>query len=227
MARTVDTAAHAIRREAFVDTALRLIQTKGYEQMSIQDVLDELDASRGAFYHYFGSKAALLEAVVARVVDGALASVAPLVDDPDVAAVPKLEGLFGGIAQWKLERSDLMLALTRVWLSDENTLMRDKMWQGMMARLAPLLAVIIRQGKEEGVFAVTSPDETARVMVAIMHGLNDTAVRSFVDRQTGEITLDAVENLLDAYLEALERILGVPAGSLVLVDRATLREWYA
>ena len=64
MARTVDTGAHAVRREAFVDTAQRLMQAKGYEQMSVQDVLDELDASRGAFYHYFDSKAALLEAVV-------------------------------------------------------------------------------------------------------------------------------------------------------------------
>ena len=62
MARTVDTEAHAVRREAFVDVAQRLMQTKGYEQMSIQDVLDELDASRGAFYHYFDSKTALLEA---------------------------------------------------------------------------------------------------------------------------------------------------------------------
>ena len=227
MARTVDAEAHAVRREAFVDTALRLIQTQGYEQTSIQDVLDDLDASRGAFYHYFASKTALLEAVVSRVVDGALTAAAPTVEDPRLTAVPKLEGLFGGIAQWKLERSELMLAITRVWLSDENTLMRDKMWQGLMAQLAPLLAAIVRQGKEEGAFAVTSPDDTARVMVALMRGLNDTAVRAFVDRQTGAITPDAVESLLTAYTEALERILGVPAGSLVLVEPATLREWYA
>ena len=49
MARTVDTEAHAVRREAFVDTALRLMQAKGYEHMSIQDVLDETGASGGAF----------------------------------------------------------------------------------------------------------------------------------------------------------------------------------
>jgi AcrR family transcriptional regulator len=66
MARTLDPAAHALRRDAFVDAAQRLIQAKGYEQMSLQDVVDELDASRGAFYHYFDSKVALLEAVVRR-----------------------------------------------------------------------------------------------------------------------------------------------------------------
>ena len=61
MARTVNATVYAVRRDAFIDAAQRLIQAKGYEQMSIQDVLDELDASTGAFYHYFDSKAALLD----------------------------------------------------------------------------------------------------------------------------------------------------------------------
>ena len=69
MARTLNPEVHAVRRDAFVDAAQRLIQARGYEQMSIQDVLDEVDASRGAFYHYFDSKAALLDAVVDRMIE--------------------------------------------------------------------------------------------------------------------------------------------------------------
>ena len=227
MARTVDIEAHAVRREAFVDAAQRLMQAKGYEQMSIQDVLGEVGASRGAFYHYFDSKTALLEAVVTRIVDAALASVTPLVEDPAVDALAKLEGLFGGIAQWKLERTDLMLELTRVWLSDENTLMRDKMWQHLMLRLAPLLAAILRQGDDEGVFAVGSPDDTARVLVALLRGLNELAVRTFVGRDGSGVSLAQAEAMVAAYLEAMERILGLAAGTLTLVDKAVLREWYA
>ena len=227
MARTVDIEARAVRREAFVDAAQRLMQAKGYEQMSIQDVLGEVGASRGAFYHYFDSKTALLEAVVTRIVDTALASVTPLVEDPAVGAPAKLEGLFGGIAQWKLERTDLMLELTRVWLSDENTLMRDKLWQHLMLRLAPLLATILRQGDDEGVFAVGSPDDTARVMVALLHGLNDLAVRTFVERDESGVSLAGVEAMVAAYLEAMERILGVAAGHAHAGRQAVLREWYA
>jgi AcrR family transcriptional regulator len=63
MARTVNAQIDKVRRDAFLDVAQRFIQTKGYEQMSIQDVLDELDASRGALYHYFDSKRALLDGV--------------------------------------------------------------------------------------------------------------------------------------------------------------------
>ena len=71
MARTLDPAAHALRRETFVDSAQRLITTKGYEEMSIGDVLADTGASKGAFYHYFDSKAALLDAVIERMVDQA------------------------------------------------------------------------------------------------------------------------------------------------------------
>jgi AcrR family transcriptional regulator len=227
LARTIDTEAHAVRREAFVEAAQRLIQAKGYEQMSITDVLDEVGASRGAFYHYFASKGELLEAVVTRIVDAAVAAAAPVVDDPALDAVSKLEGLFGGIAQWKIQRTDLMLALTRVWLSDENTLMRDKMWRHLMLRLAPVLARIIRQGDREGVFSVASPDETARVLVALIHGLNDTAVRMFVEHDEGAGTLAGAEGLAGAYVEAMERILGLPAGALHLIDHDVLRKWYA
>ena len=227
MVRTQNPTAHAVRRDSFVDAAQGFIQSKGYEQMSIQDVLDELGASKGAFYHYFDSKTALLEAVVTRIVDAALASMTPLVDDPAVDALAKLEGLFGGIAQWKLERTDLMLELTRVWLSDENTLMRDKMWQHLMVRLAPLLATILRQGDDEGVFAVRAPDDTARVLVALLRGLNELAVRTFVGRDGSGVSLAQAEAMVAAYLEAMERILGLAAGTLTLVDKAVLREWYA
>jgi len=76
MARTVNATLHTVRRDAFLDVAQRLVQTKGYEAMSIQDVLNELEASKGAFYHYFESKQELLEAVVERFSDGALAALA-------------------------------------------------------------------------------------------------------------------------------------------------------
>jgi AcrR family transcriptional regulator len=53
---------HRQRRDTFLDAAQRLVQTKGYERMTVQDVLDDVGTSKGAFYHYSDSKQALLEA---------------------------------------------------------------------------------------------------------------------------------------------------------------------
>ncbi len=47
-------------RNEILDVAQRLIYTRGYEQMTIQDILDDLGISKGAFHHYSGSRQALL-----------------------------------------------------------------------------------------------------------------------------------------------------------------------
>ena len=226
MARTVNSEARAVRQEAFVDAGQRLIQAKGYEQMSIQDVLDELDASRGAFYHYFDSKVALLEVVVERMVDAATAALGPVVADPSLPALAKLDRLFSGIAGWKAERKNLVLAVMRVWLSDDNTIVREKFRQRLVVTLGPLLAQIIRQGKDEGVFSVTSPDDAARVLVSLSQGANQVATELFVAHQANAIPFEVVESTVAAYREAYERILGVPAGSLTIGDSETLRFWF-
>ncbi|MGA7670128.1 MAG: TetR/AcrR family transcriptional regulator [Nitrolancea sp.] len=216
---------HTSRREAFLDAAQQLIQLKGYEQMSIQDVLDELEVSRGAFYHYFESKVALLEAVVERMVITAMALVAPVVEDPNLPATEKLMRLFTDIARWKTERKALMLALLRVWYSDDNALVRDKLRREMLTHLTPPLATIIQQGQAEGVFNATSPD-TARVIITLLQGAQDLAGELFFARGLDQMSADEVMSRFDAFTEAMERILGVSPGSLTIVDETTLREWF-
>jgi AcrR family transcriptional regulator len=221
----LNVAVHAVRRDAFLDAAQRLIQAKGYEQMSVQDVLDELGASRGAFYHYFDSKVALLDAVVERMVVAATDAVAPVVNDPTLTAPEKLTHFFAGIQRWKAERKDLMLALLRVWYSDDNALVRDKTRQRAIVHLAPILASIIAQGRAEGIFSVIAPD-SARVIVTLLQGAQDLAGELFFARQADAIPFEAVETSFAAYQEALERVLGVPGGSLTLIDQPTLRMWF-
>lgn len=226
MARTLNPDAHAVRRDVFVDAAQRLIQVKGYEGLSIHEILEAVDASKGAFYHYFDSKAALLEAVVERMSHDALATLTPLVDDPNLSAVQKFEGVFTGIARWKGERTELLMAVTRVWLSDDNAIVREKFRRGTVRNLVPLLARIVAQGQHEGTFMAGSPEHVARVLVSLMLGANEAAVELYFARQAGAVSFEVVEDTLAAYWAAFERLLGTPAGSLTGVDPSILRQWY-
>src|ERR1700736_3921102 len=222
MPRTVNSSLHTIRREAFLDVAQRLIQTKGYEVMNVQDVLDELEVSKGAFYHYFDSKQALLEAVVERFADGAMATVVPILGDPDLQALRKLEKVFAGIARWKAESKELVLAIMEVWNSDSNALVRDKVRRMTVRRLVPLLSAVVEQGIQEEVFRAGPADDTATVLVALMQGFQDLAVEYFIARQAGSITFEVVQRRVAAFTEAFECVLGVPNGSLTLTDEPTL-----
>ena len=175
MARTLDPAAHAVRRDTFLDAAQRLIQTKGYEQMSVQEVIEAAGTSKGAFYHYFDSKAALLEGVIDRMVVGATAHVEPLLRDANLDAPAKFRGMFSGIASFKTERRELLLGLMQTWLSDTNAIVREKFRRGVIAQLLPFYTELIRQGIREGSFSVTSPEHSARVMLALLLGANEHA----------------------------------------------------
>lgn len=226
MPRTVNETAHARRRDEFLDVAERLLQTKGYDPMSVQDVLAELGTSKGAFYHYFDSKQALLQAVVDRLADRTAAALAPVAADPDLPALDKLLRLFAALASWKVGQRELLVALLRVWHSDVNAVARQKLRPGIADRIAPLLADIIRAGVVEGVFIATLPDHVGRVVVSLVQDLNDRLADLFLayEREPGDFR--DVEQTVAAYTDALERILGVPSGSVVLVEVATLRRWF-
>jgi AcrR family transcriptional regulator len=226
VARTLNPVAHAVRRDEFLDAAQWLIQTRGYDEMSIQDILDRVEASRGAFYHYFDSKAALLEALIERLTVAGTASILPVVDDPSLGALEKFTCVFDGIARWKAQRKELMLALLQVWYSDENALVRDKLRQQTLVVLTPVVAAIIEQGRGERVFTAASGVDTAQVILTLLYGAGETAGRLFFARQAREISFDDVRRRIEAYSLAVERVLGVPAASLQIVDDATLHEWF-
>ncbi|MBE1876280.1 TetR/AcrR family transcriptional regulator [Myceligenerans pegani] len=226
MARTVNAAAHAQRRDEFLDAAQRMVDTKGFEAMSVQDVLTEAGASKGAFYHYFGSKQDLLEALADRMSAAITSRLAPVVDDADLAAVAKLRRFFADLGEWKTERRDLLAGILRVWYSDGNAVVRVKVRATITDRIAPLLARIVAQGVAEGDLTLAHPERAGRVLVALIQDLNDELAALLLRGEDGPAGLAAACETVAASTEAVERILGVPPGSVVLVDRGVLRTWY-
>jgi AcrR family transcriptional regulator len=226
MARTLNLEVHMVRRDAFTEAAQRLMQTRGWERISIQDILDETGASRGAFYHYFDSKQALLEAVIDRMVEAGLASIAPVVEDPGLPAPTKFVRVFSGIGRWKTDRRDLILAFLDVWLSDHHAVVREKFRHKLVGRFVPVLTEIVKQGIAEGSFRVDSPDSTARVLMMLIQGLQEEATDLFVARQANEVSYEEVVARFASFAGAFERILGVKAGSISMIDEPILRAWY-
>ena len=217
---------HTVRRDAFLDVAQRFVQTKGFDAMSIQDMLGELDASKGAFYHYFDSKQSLLEAVVERFADAAMLTLEPILADRGLPAARKLERIFSGIASFKAQQKEFVLGIIEVWNSDGNAIVREKLRRLTVHRLVPLLSVVIEQGIKEGTFAAQSPEETAMVLTSLMLGFQQQANDLFIARQAGTIGFDVVQRAVAANTQAYERILGIPTGSLTIIDEPTLRFWF-
>jgi hypothetical protein len=137
-----------------------------------------------------------------------------------------LERVFAGIARFKAEQKDLVVAIMEVWNSDGNAIVREKLRRLTARLMVPLVARVVRQGIDEGTFSVSSPEETAKVFLALMEGFQELAMDYFLARQAGRISFDDVRRSMTSFTEAFERVLGVPQGSLGLTDEPTLRFWF-
>src|SRR6266516_7792838 len=163
----------AIRRNEILDVAQRLVATKGYEQMAIKYILDELQISKGAFYHYFDSKLALLSAVIERLQAGMEPSLLSLVHDPALPALDKLQQFFATLFRWKTAQKGYFLLLLRAWYTDDNAIVRQKVQATTFRQLTPPLETIIQQGIQEGALAIPSAEGMGRVTLTLAQDLSD------------------------------------------------------
>ena len=63
------TKAASDRRLEFIDTAEALFNEKGFENTSIDDIVQRVGVAKGLFYYYFKSREELLATIVDRILD--------------------------------------------------------------------------------------------------------------------------------------------------------------
>lgn len=231
MPRVIKPEEHQQKHDEILDVAQRLVYTIGYEQMSIQNIIQELGISKGAFYHYFDSKQALLEAMVDRIMAEMEKFLIPIVNDPQIPALEKIERFFDSAARWKSARKEFLTSLLKTWYADENAIVRQKLTAASTRWLTPFLVQIFNQGVDEGVFDIEFCDQTARACITIMTSLGEDIAAGLLNMRPDDTLERQMEALKDmeksilAYRVAIERVLGAPRDSITLFNLDLLREW--
>jgi AcrR family transcriptional regulator len=232
MPRIVKEEEYIIKRNEILDAAQQLVYTKGYEQMSIQDILDVLGISKGAFYHYFDSKGALLEALSERMMDEAVKVLTPVVQDPNLKAIEKLHHYIDTAGRWKIAQKTYLLALFRVWYHDDNAIVRQKVMAAATQRISPMITEIVKQGIREGVFSTPYPEQAGEIFISLFLTLGEPLAKIILsydpvrDQQNRIEIMDRFRCIEAAYMNAMERVLSAPPGSLHLVEPEMLEEWF-
>ncbi len=181
------------RYDQFLDVAQALFFEKSYDQTSVQDIINAVGVAKGTFYHYFGSKADLLQAVVERMYDQTLKMVFPIILDEERSAVQKLKDFFTEIGQWKISYKDQLMPMLRALYKDENLLLREKMRQEAISTGAELVAEIIAQGIGEGVFHVDYPYATAEIILALPRRFSETLIDVLLSGKRDPLILGMME----------------------------------
>ena len=216
---------HSVRKNEILDEAQRLIYTKGYEQMTIQDILDALQISKGAFYYYFDSKQALLEASIERMIEAITKVIEPIVEDENLTSIEKFNLFIATTANWKTERKDYLLPIMRVWYADENAIVRQKLQARGYALIAPILSGIILEGVQEGVMHTTYPDQVGVVVYSLMYSVGEKIAGIILSSKPADDDWPYLKKITAVYTDAIEKTIGVSSGILHIFDIETLKEW--
>lgn len=225
MARKFNEVEYSQKQNDILDAALKRVYTIGYDNMAIQDILDDLNISKGAFYHYFSSKPDLLHGIITRIVDEVLRVLNPILENQDIDAIEKLRRYFSAASMWKSEHLNEMLPIFKVWYTDENVLVREKIYSASEQVIIPILSGIIKQGIREGTMHSRVPDETAKIVYGMMFTLGDTLSRQLLRPPPEGFDHSKLFNLLDEYTRVMEISLGMDAGTLEIFSHANLQHW--
>jgi AcrR family transcriptional regulator len=215
-----------VRRNEILDAAQRFLYRKGYEQMTIQDILDDTHISRGALYHYFDSKQALLEGLIERTGEQGMQLIRPILTDPKLNALQKLQIYFDSAMRWKTTQKTMLIPILRVWYSDDNALVRQKELAASKKIMIPMLTDVLRQGIKEGLLAAPHPEQMVEVLVSLILGLSDALGELILAGQAGTADLVRVEATVTAFTYSIERALGAAPSSLKLIDMETMKQWF-
>lgn len=150
-----------------LDVALELFFTKGYDNTSIQDIIDNLGGlTKGAVYHHFKSKDEILSAALDRENQSLYRELKTIRDDARMTGLEKLQALF---------HASVNGAQLEIWShiapsTDpvKNSRLLGLQYESVFAETAPYyVRPIIEQGVRDGSIRTEHPKELSEVLVLL------------------------------------------------------------
>ncbi|MDR2553108.1 MAG: TetR/AcrR family transcriptional regulator [Treponema sp.] len=196
---------HDVRLNEILDAAGTLFTEKGYENTSVNDILDKTGISKGALYHYFDSKEEVMDGVIRRTAAFIRERAAAIAGDSSLSAHEKMKR-----AILAINISENISGSSHGKLIDElhksaNALMHQKSIALTIQTIAPVLTEIVEQGIREGIYKTPYPLETMEFLLAAGQFIFDEGIFQWSEEE--------LQTRVCAFVHIMELSLGAPAGS--------------
>lgn len=214
-----------LRRDSILNAAEELFVQRGYDETSIQDILDALSLSKGGFYHYFESKIQLLEEISARRAQQDVERLRNAFVSTRLDNSRRLSLLFSAMQLLDGDDVDFAAMALKVGYIDGDVNFRDKNRAFLLENLCPLAEVAVRDGIADGSFFVRDPQRIARMLLLMACDANDECCRALAkDPQSMDSAVEIME-IADIYQESMENLLGARFGSIIFCEPEPLAEF--
>ena len=195
-----------IRKQELVLAACELFKEKGFEQVSVSDIVQKVGVAQGTFYYYFKTKYDMLNAVMDLYMQESMAFIERVANDKSMNAVEKLQAIIG----YSLKPDPCEKNFIQYLHTDENLITHQKYMMKAFELTIPLVTAIVEDGVRDGLFNVCHPRETVELMVYMYGYLNDSLAIT-TDRDEYDRKIQATEDIF-------VRVLGMKEGSIRLAS---------
>lgn len=177
------------RKQDLLKIAYEMFSQIGYENTSVDMIIEKAGIAKGTYYYYFESKEQTLEEVIGMILDTETEKALEL-KKADMPAPQKLVAI---IACFKpdVSESSMVDALNK----PENLLMHERFNEKLMDRIVPIISDVTYQGIEEGLFACEDVPERVRMVVILANKVFDE--KGYTDKDV-KVFIDIVEKILCA-----------------------------
>lgn len=185
------------RKQELLQIAYRLFLQKGYEETSVDAIIEEAGIAKGTFYYYFETKEKMLEEVIGMMIEQEMEAARQVLHAP----LPVPQKIIGIIASIRPSQEEA--PIEGVLMRPENVLMHRKILQRLSDAVTPLLAEAVEEGIAQGIFACDNIPERVRMLLVVSNETFDQG--RFTDRDVA-VFIDMAEKLFGARPGTLEFI---------------------
>ena len=192
------------RKQELLEIAYRMFLARGYENTSVDDIIDEAGIAKGTYYYYFESKEQTLEEVIGMMIEKETEAAESILDSP-LPVPQKIVGIIASIRPAP-EEKPIEGALMR----PENIIMHQKIKRRLVEKVVPLLSKAVEEGADQGLFNCDNIPERVRMMLVLSNETFDEG--SFTDRDI-DVFIDITEKLLGAQshsMDFIRHLIGAP-----------------
>ncbi|OIN79467.1 TetR/AcrR family transcriptional regulator [Mycobacterium malmoense] len=212
-----------IRRAELLDRAAALFLRHGFDNVSLNDIIADAGISKGAFYHWFPSKDALIAALAERSARETFAGVEDAVAARRGDALARLNALLqaGFDVNVKVGGPEQLAAMVSL-LRPDNAQLYGRILAVEEALFRPLLTRLISEGVAAGVFDTFDPEGVADMIYGLAARTNSNIldVLQAADESGRQRAIDCLITRFRLHGLAVDRILGLPDGSVAAPTRA-------
>jgi len=214
-----------IKKQEILATAEELFCKKGYETTSIQDILDQLNTSKGSFYHHYASKEILLEAICYHRAEVLAQSIILTMNDC-VPPMENLNTLLSGMIPLTGEKFDFLMMILPVFDLPEGRQIRFSYAESLAGCFREAVIKELRRGNDSGELYCTDIGYTADFVFLIINELWYRIFLMIIQSEKAGRNIDYAEILRMIYAcrISMERMISAPFGSIRLLELDDLKE---